>query len=115
MEKHSLQSLQAAQAAAEVSDDRKAEMLFDHAIYEAQTEEGPFSPQLAECLNAFAKFLESRKRFGDSMFRYKLAAAIYKQIGNNRASQEAEQNVSRMQYWAQIAEHTGHSGHSESA
>jgi hypothetical protein len=112
---HSSESLAAALDAAEAADDRKAEMLFDHAIYEAQSESGPFSPDLADCLNAFARFLESRKRFADSMFRYKLAATIYRQIGNNFAAQAAEQNQSRMQYWAQIADHGGTRDHGETA
>lgn len=100
-----LDSMMAARAAEDVGDYQKAEMLFDHAIYDAQRDSGAFNAGLADCLSAYAKFLENRKRFTEAMFRYKLASAIHQRLGNTHAYVEAEENVMRMQHWASLEFH----------
>jgi hypothetical protein len=98
-------SLEDAEAAEHSGNFGKAELYFDHAIYEAQAQGGYVSAGLAVCLMAFAKFLENRNRFSDAMFRYKLAAVMQRQLGNKLACAEAEQSVLRMQHCTCLDDH----------
>jgi hypothetical protein len=83
--------------AEEEQDPAKADELYSKAVTSAQCECGPHHANLAQCLMAYASFLERERRFGDAILRYKLAAAIFKKFGQERAFNFAQGKVLRME------------------